>query len=843
MSGTTATTSPSFGALLRRYRERASLSQEELSERAGVTSQAISNLERGERRHPYPATIRSLADALELAEEEREALQAAVPRRGQARVPASSGGVPDSSPSLPDRERVVAEPGDLPRPLTSLVGREDDVVRTTQLLQAGARLLTLTGPGGVGKTRLALQIAQEMGPRFADGVAFVSLASLTHPELVLSTLAQALGVRESGGKPLDALLQRAIGERSLLLVLDNCEHVLTGLTEIVTLLGSCGRLVVLATSREPSRLRGEQEYLVEPLALPDFDHAANVEEAARSSAVWLFVERARAARPDFQLTEDNASTVAAICGRLDGLPLALELAASWIKLLSPDALLERLHRALPLLTGGWRDAPARQQTLRSAIAWSYDLLEEEERTLFRRLSVFAGGCTLEAAEAVCASPDGGAGSILEGLAALVDKSLLQTRDAAEAPRFVLLETLREFAQEQLQGSSEDRAVRERHARYFTDLAETELGPRSVTSAGYFRRLEPEQDNLRAAMDWIKAEGQAELGLRLVCAIGEFWRIRGQCSEGQRRAEEMLAIDSVMDSSLRARALSVAGVLAKLRGDLERAIVLQEEALDTARQAHDVRQTARVSRTLALAVGSAGDLTRARALVEESLRVSRELKMTRSVGIATYLLAILAQWRGDLDEAWTLWEESLRVFRELEDTAYIAQIYEALGKLAVRRGEMERGHALLLQGLHLADRIGFTAVRLGFLEAIAVVAVRDGDPESAARFLGTAEVARAEGGEVLEPPEEAKVRETAAEGRALLDSATWDRAWEEGQAMPLEQTLALATTYARKDRTPEEDPPTAAKAGRRRSRTGPPPPSDHDRAGPDVGTGACTERAR
>jgi non-specific serine/threonine protein kinase len=795
MTGTADTSSLSFSVLLRRYRENAGLSQEELAERAGLTGQAISVLERGERRYPYPATVRRLADALGLADGDRATLLAAVPPRSRGRTSAPGGVATDRAALPQDGRRTSIELPDLPAPLTRPLGREDDLARASELLHAGTRLLTLTGPGGVGKTRLALQIAAELRPYFADGVVFVSLAALASSGLVLPTIAQVLGVRDTGSEPLGQKMARSLRERHLLLVLDNCEHVLAGVAEISSLLEACPRLVVLATSRASLQIHGEQEYPVEPLTVPGFDNAPTLEEAARSPAVRLFVERAQAASPGFALTEENASAVAAICGRLDGLPLALELAAPRLKLLSPAALLARLHHALPLLTGGGRDAPARQQTLRDTIAWSYGLLDAREQALFRRFSVFAGGCTLEAAETVCFEPKEGETEVIAGLGSLLDKSLLQVGEDGDESRFAALQTIREFAQEELEASGEAGAIREQHARYFLRLAEAGVKPLQALPPDYFPRLESEQDNLRAAMDWARDERQVELGLRLVCAHYNFWLIQGHCTEGQQRAEELLAIPGPVDPRLRSRAVTVAGSMARLRGDLGRALELVEQALALARETGDGICIAFACQQLGIAAGLAGDLRRARILLEESLALTREANSPYGIAMSTHLLARLTRQEGQLDQAETLWRESLSLFRELGDLPRIALVLSHLADMAGLQGDLERAKALALASLSPAVEVGYAVITLSFLELMAPVAVGEGEAAMAARFLGAAEVARAESGEAFEPEEQELWQRTVETGRAQLGEAEWERAYQEGRGLPLEEALALARAYA------------------------------------------------
>jgi predicted ATPase len=593
------------------------------------------------------------------------------------------------------------------------------------------RLLTLTGPGGVGKTRLALAIALESTGEFADGVAWVDLSPISDPGLVFTAVGQALGIREMGSKPMTASLSASIGARNLLLVIDNCEHVLPAMPLVSQLFAACPRLVVLATSRSRLRLRGERELPIEPLAVPALGGPAVPPLAglAGVAAVRLFVERAQAVQPVFTLTADNAAAVAAICRRLDGLPLALELAAARIKILSPAALLARLEQRLPLLSAGARDMPPRQQTMRDAIAWSYGLLTEPEQTLFRRLAVFAGGCTLEAVEAVAGGVGGLGGdqfharplaspqvseisttsSVFDRLTSLVDQSLLRSvMGAAGEPRFVMLETIREFGRERLQSIGEAEAIGERHAAYFLALAEhAERELTGPAQAEWLDRLDRELDNFRAALRSSVEHDDAETACRIAAALWPIWRIRGHVREGREWLERVLALPRAMSvgSPIRARVLAGLGNLLTILGEYEAAQARLEVSLGLQGDGHDPRARSATLQSLGLVASHQKDYDRSVGLYEQSLVLARESGDDQSIVVALNGLAVAAQARSDLEQAILLYEESLVVARRIGAPRYIAITIGNLGNLAADQGNPDRAAALYEESLALYREIG------------------------------------------------------------------------------------------------------------------------------------------
>jgi predicted ATPase/DNA-binding CsgD family transcriptional regulator/DNA-binding XRE family transcriptional regulator len=724
-----------LGALLRGHRRAAGLTQEGLAERAGLSPRGLQHLEAGDSR-PYPATLEALAVALDLTPAERAGLREALPAAPPRPRPADPADDPWKwGPG------VGADGSTLPTPLTSFVGRRHELAEVARLLGA-TRLLTLTGPGGVGKTRVALAVAAGLREAYADGAVFVPLAPVADPGLVAATVARAaraLRVPEARGRPPVERLTAALRGRQLLLVLDNFEHVAAAGPLLVELLAACPRLTVLVTSRARLRLSGEQAFPVPPLTLPEGAAAdrSPVPPAALLGyeAVRLFVERARAARPDFVLTAADAPAVAEVCRRLDGLPLALELAAPRIALLPPRALLVALERRLPLLTGGARDLPARHRTLRAALAWSEDLLAPPEQALFRRLGVFAGGATPDAAAAVCADFDPSDGvlpatAVLDALAALADASLLQPEEQPDGGvRLGLLETVREYALERLAAAGEAEALRARHAAHFLALAEAaaphlhspDQGPAPGPPAApgpadtrvWLDRLEAEHPNLRMALGWWEARsrsGAAEsaapaAGLRLAGALWRFWYLRGHWREGREWLTRVLAHRHRAPPAAQARALFGAGFPGWCGGDFEPAGAWLREYLALCREGVDGADEAAALYTLGFLAAFRGDDARAEALGEAALTRARTSGAARAVAWALSLLRRQALRRGDLARAAALGQEALAGFRVLGDAEAASNALAAAGHLARRRGDPAGAAAHYAESLALFRDLG------------------------------------------------------------------------------------------------------------------------------------------
>jgi predicted ATPase/class 3 adenylate cyclase len=702
---------------------------------------------------------------------------------------------PDLPTELLPLATLDARPNNLPLQSTPLLGREREVAAARErLLSDDVRLLTLTGPGGTGKTRLSLQVAAELIDQFADGVFFVALAPIADPLLVPATIAQALGIRDVGGRPVSEGLKEYLRNRTLLLVLDNLEQILPAAPFVGELLGVSPKLKILATSRAPLELRGEHELPVPPLALPDPRRLPSIAALSQYAAVALFVARAVAIRPDFAVTNDNAPAVAEICVRLDGLPLAIELAAARIRLLSPQAMLARLERRLPLLTGGARDLPARQQTLRGAIAWSYDLLDEGERALFRRLAIFVGGCTLEAA-AVC-NPAGELGlDVLDGVASLVAKSLLRREEEPEdEPRFGMLETIREYGLEQLEASGEADAARRAHAAYFLALTE-EAAPQLLgrEQVAWLRRLDPEHDNLRAVLARSRTgEIAAEVGLRVAARLHWFWGLRGFVGEGRGWMEAMLALPGAAGRTVtKAWVLHGAAHLAIWDGDYAAARPLAQESTAIFREVGDLQGAGRSLILQGLGVMGERSYATARSLFAESTTIAREVGDRWSLAFAANPLGAVAQNEGDYGAARAFREESAAIAREIGDRFTLGLALAGLALLARQQTNYEESAARFKEALLVSSELDEPVVVLRSLAGLASLARLDADYDRSARLFGTVEALREASGVREMPLWRDLFERDVADVNAALGDQAFAAAWAAGRAM----SLAQAVTYA------------------------------------------------
>jgi predicted ATPase len=731
--------------------------------------------------------------------------------------------------------RQDARPSNLPVATTAFVGRDKELAAVKALLlRPDVRLVTVTGPGGIGKSRLAIEGARDLADHFAAAMYFVPLAAISDASQIILSIAQTVGVSEASGQaPMDTLreyLSNSSGSPTLL-VIDNFEHLVEAAPLLTELLGLARNLKILVTSRAALHVYNEHEFPVPPLALPEAKSAASLNEYARFSAISLFVQRALAVKPDFELTEENAPIVAEICTRLDGLPLAIELAAARMKLLSVSALRARLASCLQLLTGGARDLPARQQTLRQAIDWSHDLLTEPEQKLFRRLSVFRGGCTFEAVEAVCDTKKDLGVDVLDGMSSMVDKSLVrQTEQADGEPRFVMLETIREYAYSKVGTCGEEPQVRRAHAAYCLVLAEEGAAEDvSANQVEWLDRFEREHDNFRAALDWLTETGNAEWGLRLGIALFRFWEMHEHLSEGRDRLGRLLKLEGELaPSNARVRALFAAGVLAGVQGDFVSSDSLIQESLGVARQLEDAQSIAIALNALAVNARDRGDLPASRALFEESLALWRDLQNSIAVARGLSNLASVAKLQGDFSYAGVLYQECLAIFRKLGDRAGYVRALNHQGDVAREQGDSGTARALYEQSLstfHQLDDlwgVGGALADLGnlareqqdyreadslyreslgifrkleykrgiarLLESFAVSAAAQSESERSLRLAGAAAALRQSIGVPLAPAEQAKLEQNLEAARRALPTATSRTAWLEGWVMPIEKSI-------------------------------------------------------
>jgi predicted ATPase/transcriptional regulator with XRE-family HTH domain len=823
-----------FGQWLRRRRKSLDLTQDELAARVPCAKGTVRRLESDDLR-PSKQLAERLADVLGVPSAARAGFVAyarsgampgalaldvqttALPREAQEPPPARS-------------TRRLA----LPAPANPLIGRAHTVAAASELLlQPDVRLLTLIGPPGVGKSLLALQIGHAVQEQFAHGACFVALAPIADADHVLPAIAQALDLADTGQPLATALVERLRSEQALL-VLDNFEHIIEAAPLIASLLAAAQALKVLSTSRVALHISGEHEFFVPPLALPDLAHLPDVSELAKTPAIALFTARARAVQPGFALTSGNARAVAEVCHRLDGLPLAIELAATRIKLFSPAALLARLDRRLPFLTSGPRDAPARQRTLESAIAWSYDLLDDAEKACLARLSVFWGGWTLEAAEAIC----GDDMTMTDAVASLLDKSLVQAPDSGDGePRFMMLETIREFALARLSERGEAPTLQARHARYFLQLAiAAERGLQGAEQVRWMQRLNAENNNLRAALAWSLSElGDAELGLQAAAALWWFWWTNGQVGEGRDWFTQLLAHPA--GDAARARASLGAGILGFFAGDFGAARPLCEYARDVSQRLGNAITNGYAIFMIGTMQTLSGDLAGGQALLSEGASLLRRAGAPAAwyVGVTSLAQTLLSFERDDLDAAQRHADEGMAVFRMLGQPYGIGLAFNYQGDVARRRGDQRiaaaryeaalpllrqanakseipavlhnlghsllaqndavRAQALFVEGLELHREVGNRIGMAECLTGLAAVALAQDQLQLTATHLGMVDALLAALNVPLFAGVQAIYQRTMDAARARLGEQAWAEAWRAGRQMALAEPPGVARTVS------------------------------------------------
>ncbi len=687
------------------------------------------------------------------------------------------GGLPTDFPTL---KTLDARPNNLPIQLTSFVGRDGEIEGVRNLLDA-ERFVSLTGPGGTGKTRLALQVAAEVIARFPDGVFFVALAPIVDPGLVVSTIASTLGIPEDVEHPLAETVKQWLASREILLILDNFEQVVDAAPLVTDLLAAAPNARIVVTSRAPLHMSGEHEFPVEPLRVPDPDHLPSLESLSQFEAVALFIERAQATHPDFEVTNDTAPAVAEISSRLDGLPLAIELAAARTRLLSPQAILGRLESRLDFLSSGARDLPARQQTLRSSIDWSYGLLTKNEQAFFRRLSVFVGGWTLEAADATCAPEELGLDT-LDCLFSLADQSLVRHQETEQTePRFMMLDTIGEYAAERLAEAAEAEDLQLRHAHHFLATAEA-AEPKLTSSSEVVDNLGYDHDNFRAALAWALEASDAEVGLRLGHALWRFWQLRAHLEEGRDWFDRLLALPGA-DEPTRTRALGLTGAagIAYWQNDYPAAESWYQEAEEIYRDLGDQQALSEAIYNTSYMARLGGDLEEARRLAAEGAALARKVGnqalLRQHVGVQGYT----ALMEDDFAAARPLVEEALAIAEADQSQFELANAYHMIGQIDRLEENYEDAAPSYRRAVEILRELGSAAPMIEPLQGLAAVAVASGDSIRCARLLGAVEALRERigGGP---PPEWIRLGDPLEEARQAIGSEQVDEALSEGRAM-------------------------------------------------------------
>lgn len=790
-----------FGGWVRQRRKALDFTQEHLAEHIGCAVETIRKIESG-RRRPSRQMVELLAEHLSVPSGEWPSL-VQFARLGELFAQGSTA-VPSGVTKRPPAEGSISG---LPVYLTAFVGRGKEIEDVISIMRRhDVRLLTLTGAGGSGKTRLAVQAASRMADQYKDGICFVPLASVEQPSMVISAVGKALGMRQSTGRDLAASLRDYLHNKRLLLVLDNFEHVSQAALVVGQLLNSTNFLKVLVTSREPLHLYGEQEYHVPPLALPAPWEDVALDEIARYEAVELFVRRARAVKADFSLSPDNASAVVEICRRVDGLPLAIELVVSRISVLPPRNILSYLDSSLHLLTGGPRDLPTRQQTLRSCIDWSYRRLGKDEKWLFRGLGAFANGFTLGTVEAIFSPLYEGTSTILDLLESLADKSLLLEYDGSDGePRFTMLQTIRDFARECLYNSGEATNTLARYAEYYMVLAESaEMGRSTPDYAIWLERLEAEHDNIQAALHWCRGDGDTGTGLRLAAALTRFWYVRGYIDLAYH--EFMLMLDkasSLPPSADRVKVYAAAGEAALEQERVEMARLLFEAGLEDAREVGETRCTAGVLLDLGCSTYLLGDCQAGRRHLEEALSLMKECNHRGGVAVALLHLGEVAQCLDDMVEAHSFYSQAIQQYRDQGALSGLAFALYKFGNFEWQAGRVNSAHSRFCEGLALSAKLKYNlciAQCLMGLAAIAASSTEREDVERSAVFCGASEALVETRRVYVAKNDRLDCEPVITAARRWLGDEAWDAAWAVGRSLSIDEAIE----YALEGWVPEEN---------------------------------------